>query len=71
VTIEVYCAVRALDLRLRQMPKARMGKGVEAAYDKVREVVPYRAGDAWWAPEIERLKELLAQSKFVDLFEGF
>lgn len=67
LAIEVYCAARALDLRLRLMPDARMGKGVEAAYARVREAVPYQPGDAWWAPEIEQVKKLLADPQFLEL----
>ncbi|MCJ7700901.1 MAG: aromatic amino acid lyase, partial [Anaerolineales bacterium] len=59
LAIEVYCAARALDLRLRQMPDASMGIGVSKAYKTIREVVPYRAGDAWWGPEIHRVRELI------------
>jgi histidine ammonia-lyase len=53
LAIEVFCAARALDLRLRQIPDARMGAGVAAAHAKVREYIPYRPGDAWWGPELE------------------
>ncbi len=59
LAIEIYCAARALDLRLRQMPGACLGAGVEAAYRRVRETVPYRPGDAWWGPEIEQVHRLI------------
>lgn len=59
LAIEVYCAARALDLRLRQMPEASLGKGTSGAHLKVREAVPYRAGDAWWGPEIEKVRQLV------------
>lgn len=64
LAIEVYCASRALDLRLRQMPQARLGAGVEIAYRRVRSVVPYQAGDAWWGPEIENVRKLIGQPAF-------
>ena len=64
LAIEVYCAARALDLRLRQMPEAIMGIGVAEAYQKVRHQVPYQAGDAWWGPEIERVHALIVQPDF-------
>jgi histidine ammonia-lyase len=64
LAIEVYCAARALDLRLRLRPAARLGAGVSAAYARVRETVPYRAGDAWWGPEIEAVQGLVASGEF-------
>jgi histidine ammonia-lyase len=65
LAIEIFCATRALDMRLRQTPQAKMGIGVAAAHDKVRQFIPYRPGDAWWGPELEEvhravLKELPA-----------
>jgi histidine ammonia-lyase len=62
--IEVYCAARALDLRLRQLPTAKMGPGVARAHAQVREIVPYRPGDAWWGPEVEAVKLLVLHNKF-------
>lgn len=59
LAIEAYCAARALDLRLRERPEASLGAGVAEAYARIRARVPYRAGDAWWAPEIEAVRELL------------
>jgi histidine ammonia-lyase len=59
LAIEIYTAARALDLRLRMMPGAHLGTGTEAAFQKVRQAVPYRAGDAWWGPEIEKVRGLV------------
>lgn len=59
LAIEVYCAARALDIRTRDMPQAKMGRGVKQAYQLVRAHVPYRAGDAWWGPEIARVRALI------------
>jgi histidine ammonia-lyase len=59
LAIEIYCASRAMDLRLRQFPSAVMGVGVLAAHQKIREIVPYRPGDAWWGPEIEKVCEII------------
>jgi histidine ammonia-lyase len=65
LAIEAYCAARALDLRLRQMPGAVMGSGVSAAYRKVRQQVPFQAGDAWWGPEIEKVHATILRPNFV------
>ena len=61
LAIEVYTAARALDLRLRQRPDAILGAGTATVYHQVRAAVPYRAGDAWWGPEIERVHRLIAE----------
>lgn len=59
LAIEVYTAARALDLRLRQNPETVLGEGTGKAYRKVREAVDYQAGDAWWGPEIDRVRDLI------------
>jgi histidine ammonia-lyase len=66
LAIELFCGSRALDLRLRQLPEAQIGKGVLSAHNKIRKVVPYRAGDLWWGPEIERVYNLMWQNDFGD-----
>ena len=63
IAIEVYTAARALDLRLRLAPGAAMGVGVAAAYRRVREDVPYQAGDTWWGPEIEQVRRLVLKGE--------
>ena len=65
LAIEAYCAARALDLRLRDFPEGRMGRGVAAAHQAVRALVPYRAGDAWWGPEIDKVRESILTGEFV------
>ena len=64
IGIELYAAARALDLRKNQIPDATFGNGVALAFKQIREEIPYQAGDAWWAPEIERLKNMIWNSKF-------
>jgi len=64
LAIELYTAARALDLRLRQQPEARMGIGTRQAYDTLRAAVPYQAGDALWGPEIEIVTGLIRAEAF-------
>ncbi|MCE1255269.1 MAG: histidine ammonia-lyase [Anaerolineae bacterium] len=64
LAIEMYTAARALDLRLRQIPSAQLGKGTSAAYKCIRQAVPYQTGDAWWGPEITRVKQLIEEKMF-------
>lgn len=59
LAIECYTAARALDLRLRQYPDARLGTGTMKAYRKIRELIPYQPGDALWGPEIEQVRDLI------------
>jgi histidine ammonia-lyase len=59
LAIEAYTAARALDLRRRANPEIKLGLGVHAAYQVIRQVVPYQPGDAWWSPEIAKVKELI------------
>lgn len=65
--IEVYCASRAIDLRLRLMPQAHLGEGVAMAYRRLRAEVPYTPGDAWWGPEIERARQVILDPEFTRL----
>lgn len=64
LAVELYTAARALDLRLRLMPEAKLGKGTKRVYNTLREAVPYQAGDAWWGPEIDRVRELIEKRAF-------
>jgi histidine ammonia-lyase len=66
LAIEAYTAARALDLRLRALPDAQMGVGVAAAYEKIRQHVPYQAGDAWWGPEIEQVHHLVSSGELIE-----
>jgi histidine ammonia-lyase len=66
LAIEIYCAARALDLRLRMVPDATFGHGVSAAHREIRKFVPYQAGDAWWGPEIEKVKEMVVNGSLIN-----
>jgi histidine ammonia-lyase len=68
LAIECYTAARALDLRLRQNPNAILGEGTQKVYDLIRAVVPYQPGDAWWGPEIERVRDLIL-SKALEMLD--
>lgn len=64
VAIELFTAARAIDLRRRQNPAVRLGQGTERAYRTIRNEVKYQAGDAWWGPEIERVRMLIHRRCF-------
>jgi len=61
LAIELYTAARALDLRLRDRPESRLGVGTEEVYHQIRNIVPYQPGDAWWGPEIDKVRQMIAQ----------
>jgi histidine ammonia-lyase len=69
LAIEVYTAARALDLRMRERPNSEMGHGVRVAHKKIREKVPYQAGDLLWGPEIERTKELITSGELSGILQ--
>jgi histidine ammonia-lyase len=65
LAIEMYTASRAIDLRLRETPGAKLGIGTRQVYGKLRSVVPYQPGDAWWAPEIDKVRSMIDKKEFV------
>jgi histidine ammonia-lyase len=64
LAIELYSAARAIDLRLRGLPDARLGQGTQMVYHRLRQSVPYQPGDAWWGPEIQRVHEMIDERAF-------
>lgn len=56
--IEIYMAVRALDLRMR-IQKGKMGKETTNLYSRIRSQIKYTAGDTYWGPEINLTKQLV------------
>jgi histidine ammonia-lyase len=68
VAVELLCAAQAVDFRRRSMdrPQARLGRGTAAAYELVRESVPFRHHDAELAPVIETVRRLVDSGELVD-----
>lgn len=67
LAIELYTAARAVDLRLRMRPESQLGKCTHDIFQRVRERVPYRAGDTWWGPEIETVKHMVLDQELKGL----
>jgi histidine ammonia-lyase len=65
LSIELYTAARAIDLRLRKYPDGKLGEGTNIIFKMIREVVPYQPGDALWWPEIEKVKQLVKTDKII------
>jgi histidine ammonia-lyase len=61
LAIELYTATRAIDLRKKQQPDLKLGVGTERIYKLIRSKVPYQAGDAFWAPEIDTVVQMIEQ----------
>ena len=64
IAIELYVAARALDLRKMEFPDTNFGTGVGKAHQLIRDSIPFQAGDAFWSPEIEGVKNMLLEGKF-------
>jgi len=69
IAIEAYAAARALDLRLRQRPEARLGAGTARAHAAIRDLLPYRPGDAFWQPEVETLRDHILAGLLIHLWD--
>ncbi len=67
LAIELYTATRAVDLRQRQRPEARLGRGTQKVYDRIRAAVPYQPGDALWGAEIEAVRGLIEAGELEQL----
>jgi histidine ammonia-lyase len=59
VAIELLCAAQGIDLRRRETPSARLGRGTKAAYAAIREWVPFIATDEVLYPHIDRATRLV------------
>lgn len=61
LAIEIYTAARAIDILRRDQPHLQLGIGTGAAYQSIRDLVPYQPGDALWGPEIEIVRQLISE----------
>ena len=64
LALEAMMAAQALDFRLKANPTARMGRGTQAAYELIRERVPFLHKDEYIAPHIEAMEELVRSGRF-------
>ena len=61
LALEVMMSAQAIDFRLRATPGASLGAGTRAAYDLVREVVPFLEKDEYLYPYITAVEELIKE----------
>ncbi len=59
ISIEIYSACRAIDLRKKDENSLKLGKRTGAAYKMLRDLIPFQKGDAYWKEEIDLLQEHL------------
>jgi len=63
LAIELYTAAHAIDLRMKNT-QVKLGRGTSVAYQKIREMVPYRSSDALWGPEIHKINQMIKNRDF-------
>ncbi len=62
LALEAMMAAQAVDFRLRADPQARMGAGTRAAYEMVRERIPFMEKDEDFQPYIAAAQDLVASA---------
>ncbi len=65
LSIELFIASRAVDIRLKQSPQAKLGRGTADIYKQIRKVVPQRTQDALWGKDIDNLNRAIEQNEIL------
>lgn len=63
LSIELFSATYALDLRLKELPDAKPGIGIGKAHKIIRDEINMQDKDSLWGPQIDRVRELLVQGR--------
>jgi histidine ammonia-lyase len=63
VALELFVAARALDLQFKHNPDERLGIGTNAAYQIIRNSVPYTAEDHLMDKQIEIVHDLISSKE--------
>ena len=58
LSVELFTAVRAVDLRLKQQ-HGKLGSGTRELHNKIREAIPYQPGDALWGVEVGKINKMV------------
>lgn len=66
VAIELLCAAQGIDFRRRDQPPAKLGRGTAAAFQAIREHVPFIEVDEVMYPHIEAMKRLVREGRIVE-----
>lgn len=65
LTIELFVAVRALQIRLLQNPEKAMGSNIQKIFDKINLLFPYTAEDRLWGKDIDCLYRKLLGGEII------
>jgi histidine ammonia-lyase len=68
-SIELLCAVQAIDFRLRSDPHAKMGKGTQVAYDICRKLVEPLTEDRIMYQDFEKVQKVVHSEELVKSVE--
>lgn len=63
LALEAMMAAQAIDFRVKADPGARMGRGTRAAYELIREQVPFIENDEYFQPHIQAVEELVRSGR--------
>jgi len=66
VALELLCAAQGVDFRRQRQPSLRLGRGTRAAYEAIRETVPFIATDEVMYPHIEVARRLVHEGIILD-----
>jgi histidine ammonia-lyase len=62
VAIELFVSARAIDIRMKQQSKIKLGHGTQKIYQAIRTVSQYHAEDTLWGKEIDKIHTALLNS---------
>jgi len=69
VALELLCAAQGMDFRRRRQPPLQPGQGTKAAYQAIREAVPFIAADEVMYPHIESIRLLVHGGRIAEAAE--
>lgn len=69
VALELLCAAQGIDFRRREQPSLQLGRGTRAAYQAIRERVPFIATDEVMYPHIDSIKLVVHEGRIVEAAE--
>jgi histidine ammonia-lyase len=69
IALELLCAAQGIDFRLRGSPSQHLGRGTQAAYDVLRQAVPFLAGDDFMYPHVQNAKRLVCEGRIAQAAE--
>ncbi len=61
LAIELFTVCRAIKLRFKEVPSAKLGKGCQQIYDQIEPLVPLTGEDQYWKSSLDAFKGLLKE----------